>query len=300
MRRRCSPPSGPCSAKLHDDTVGSLLWLVELYAEQGDFAKARAIGDEAVALHAKLHGDKNWQTLTTRFRRADVNRIEKLDEAGRRRCFEARRQLRRARELYNQNKYAEAIELAEKSLKERQALLGDGHPETARTLYMLASALQRNKDYAKAEARYREAAAVWVKAIGETHSERADSLQRLSEVLRDRGDLPGATAACRQAAAVYEKALGESAERHKNCLRALASLLFRQAQKLEADGKFDDARTARKEVVDLYIRTQGKDHWWVIDARLDLADVDRLAALECRGPHTAARRRGPRWIRRGS
>jgi CHAT domain-containing protein/Tfp pilus assembly protein PilF len=264
---------------IHDDTAGSQTWLARLLAEQGDFVRARAAAGEAVTIHAKLHGETHWQTRTTRFGLADVERLSKLDETNRKRVFEARRQHRLALSLYNQGKYADALAADLKALEVRQVVLGDAHLDTARTLDLLGLTHQKLKDFDQAEARLREAAEVWKRAVGELHPDRATTLENLAYLLNVRGNLDESVAVYRQAATVCEKTLGETHGQHLRCLRSLAALRERQARKFEDDGKFDDARAARQEVIDLYVRTKGADHWWVVEARQQLADVDRLARL---------------------
>jgi len=263
----------------HEDTAGSLDWLARLYSETGDFAKASAAADAAVTIQAKLHGGEHWQTVAARRNRDDVELLSKLEEADRRRVFEVRRLSSLAIRFYNQHQDAKSLQRAQQVVEVRRQLLGDAHPDTARALNFLGIVQERRKDFAQAEALYRQATEVWKKADAGFHPDHASALQNLAQRLRDRGDLDPAGVVYRQAAALFAKTLGEAHARTHSCLNGLAVLRARQGRKYEEDGDFAAARTARQEVVDLYARTRGADHWWTRDARLARADVDRLAGM---------------------
>ncbi|HKI18821.1 MAG TPA: tetratricopeptide repeat protein, partial [Isosphaeraceae bacterium] len=96
----------------------------------------------------------------------------------------------------------------------------------------------------------------------------AAEVHRLWETGKSQEALPLA----RKVVATRRELLGEAHE-------MVANSLGRLAEYQEALGDIDGARAARQQVVDIRVRLLGKTHWEVTDARLALADCQRLATL---------------------
>ena len=77
-----------------------------------------------------------------------------------------------------------------------------GHPDTASCYNNLAVALSDQGKYAEAEAMYRRALAIHLKALGEGHPEIVMSYNNLAETLRDQGKRAEAEAMHRRALAI--------------------------------------------------------------------------------------------------
>jgi tetratricopeptide (TPR) repeat protein len=102
-----------------------------------------------------------------------------------------------------------------------------------------------------------------------------DRLDREARRLLDEGKLAEAIAAAEAVLALDRRATGGDDEKADATLELLAALHG-------ASGDWDAARRDRREVLAMRSRLLGADHWRAVDARLALADVDLLQALDAR------------------
>jgi tetratricopeptide (TPR) repeat protein len=100
-----------------------------------------------------------------------------------------------------------------------------------------------------------------------------DRLQKEAEKLTAEGKLTEAIAAAQKMLAIEQEVLGNF---HPDAVGSLQFL----AELHEAREDFAAARNARREVLAIQTKLRGADHWQVIDARIALEDVERLARME--------------------
>ncbi len=110
-------------------------------------------------------------------------------------------------DLYQQGRFQEAITLAERALRLREATLGPEHPATAASLNNLALLYGRMGDYSRAERLFQRALAIREKVLGSEHPDTTTSLNNLAFVQIDLGHPKEALALARRALQAEEAAL---------------------------------------------------------------------------------------------
>ncbi len=110
-------------------------------------------------------------------------------------------------DLYQQGRFQEAITLAEKALRLREATLGPEHPATAASLNNLALLYVSMGDYSRAERLFQRALAIREKVLGSEHPDTTTSLNNLAFVQIDLGHPKEALALARRALQAEEAAL---------------------------------------------------------------------------------------------
>jgi tetratricopeptide (TPR) repeat protein len=229
---------------VHEDVAGSLQLLAEMAELREDFPAARQARQEVLAIRRKLHGKMDWRVAEARLGLADVDRLSKLTPENRRRLRQANGLNEQVFSLWQRGRSREALPLARKALAIRLELLGEDHPQAILSVFNLAAQYQALHRYEDAKALYQQARDLFKRTLGVDHPHYATSLNNLAMLYQDMGE--------------YRQALP----------------LLEQARDLRQD--FPAARQVRQEVLAIRIKLYGDKDWRVADARLDLADVDRL------------------------
>ena len=113
--------------------------------------------------------------------------------------------------------------------------LGAEHPDTAKSLNILAILLGAQGDYAGAQPLYERALAIREKTMGADHPHTATSLANLGGLLQERGDYAGTRPLYERALAIREKTLGAD---HPHTAAVLNNL----AARLQSQGDYAGAR----------------------------------------------------------
>jgi CHAT domain-containing protein/tetratricopeptide (TPR) repeat protein len=271
--------------EVHEDVAGTLGWLARLCQQQEDFAAARQAAGEALAICTKLDGPKHWRTTDARLALAHVERLARMGPPERRQLQQADRLMGQVVELYRAGRYAEAVKPCRQALDIRRPLLGEQDRRCADCLASLGSLYERTRDYAQAETLQRRALEIRKAVLGDEHPAYATSLNNLAVLYADKGAYAEAEALYTQALAVRRKAQGEKHPDYLFCLRNLAGLCARMAARYRDAEDFARAADCWRRVAELKSRVLGERHWEVTDARLALADAERLSHM------TAAQRR---------
>jgi hypothetical protein len=124
--------------KTHADVADSLELLAKLHQEREEFAAARTVRQEVLAIRQQLHGDGHWQVTAARRALAEGERLARLDPAERRRLWQAERLNAQVVALFEQGKFREAVAGAQQALAIRKQALGEQHPDYAKSLNNLA------------------------------------------------------------------------------------------------------------------------------------------------------------------
>jgi len=111
-------------------------------------------------------------------------------------------------QLCDRGKYGEATVVAEQVLKIREKVLGPEHPDTARSLNILARLYDEQANYAAAKPLYQRALKIREKVLGPEHSDTATSLNNLAQVYESQGNYAAAEPLLQRALKINEKVLG--------------------------------------------------------------------------------------------
>jgi tetratricopeptide (TPR) repeat protein/CHAT domain-containing protein len=223
-------------------------WAKQLTSRE-DFAAARKVRQELLAIRTRLHGGQHWQTTDARLALAYVERLARLPADQRRRLAEADRLHERAMDLARQGKDDQALPLARRGAEVRKELLGEDDPRHAATLYLLGALLGRKGDTARALATTRQAAAILKKTLGETHPSTIACLYNLGRLYQRTGDYIQAEALLQRALALHKEVLGEKDPTHLDLLDALADLYIDTGDYARAETLCQRAQALREEAM---------------------------------------------------
>jgi non-specific serine/threonine protein kinase/serine/threonine-protein kinase len=256
---------------VHPATAQSLNDLAELLSERGRWVEAEeqaraalevrrslqgrheSVAESLDTLAYALSGQKRTDGVEALLREALDLRTELLD----RHPATAESLSNLGTFLYEQGRQAEALPLLERSLEMKREVFGATHPEVALGMNNLAFALHDSGDLDGAERLFRAAAEQHRALLGEAHPSLAQALNNLAFVLHDRGDYEGARAAFFEAFRVYRRALGDE---HASVL-----------------GAYSNARGLVSRALERRAQELGARHPVTLSARLDLAELERIA-----------------------
>ena len=162
----------------------------------------------------------------------DATKVEKLDL--------------KVQVLSHHGKFAEAIAIAERSLKWREVKLGPDHPDTAYSLNALAGLYTAQGLYAKAEPLYQRALAIRQKAQGPEHPSTATSLNNLAFLYNKQGLYAKAEPLYQRALAIRIKALGREQPATADSLNNLAANYHSQGLYAKAEPLYQRALALRE------------------------------------------------------
>lgn len=166
--------------------------------------------------------------------------------------------------------YERAQGLFEKDLAVRRALHGEGHPEVAASLTLLAEVASWRGDFARTEKLALQALEIQETKLGLDHLEAARSLAAAGLASLRHGDLAAAQARLERALAIKEKALGPGHPDLGGILDNLATVRW-QARDLEG------ARALYERALALWTRRYGERHPHVAGTLNNLALVEEQA-----------------------
>ncbi|MBE9246697.1 tetratricopeptide repeat protein [Microcystis aeruginosa LEGE 00239] len=182
---------------------------------------------------------------------------------------EAERLTQQVIQLYQQGKYNEAIPLAEQALAIRKKVLGDNHPNTARSLNNLASLYQNQGRYSEAEPLYKQALAIKKQQLGDNHPSTATSLNNLAELYRVQGRYSEAEPLYQQALAIRRKQLGDNHSDTAESLNNLAALY-------KSQGRYSEAEPIYKQALAIFKQQLGDNHPSTATSLNNLAELYRV------------------------
>ena len=110
--------------------------------------------------------------------------------------------------LYGLGKYAEAIEIAKRSLALAEKQLGPDHPDVGQSLNNLALLYDKQGRYGEAEPLYKRSLALSEKALGPDHPAVGTSLNNLAGLYESQGRYAEAEPLYKRSLAISEKTLG--------------------------------------------------------------------------------------------
>jgi tetratricopeptide (TPR) repeat protein/predicted Ser/Thr protein kinase len=215
--------------------------LAVLEQEEGHFARARELHDEALEIRGAALG---------RAHPAYAESLANLASA-----TLALGDLPRAKNLH-----AHSLEI-------REATLGAEHPDVAESLNKLAMVHGELGEYAAAEALLQRGIAIQEKVVGPDHPTVAITLNNLAMVREAHGEHAGAMQAHERALAIKERVFGERHPRVANTLNNLALL----QQEL---GEHARARELHERALSIWETAYGPDHPDVAMSLTNLGHID--------------------------
>jgi CHAT domain-containing protein/tetratricopeptide (TPR) repeat protein len=141
----------------------------------------------------------------------------------------------KAVDLFHAGNYAEATEVAKRSLARAEGQLGADHPDLGALLHNLAALYRIQGRYAEAQTLYERSLANTKKAMGPEHANVGISLNNLAGLYRDRGHYAEAETLYQQSLAIIENALGPDHPRTGQSLSNLAISYQDQGRYAEAE-----------------------------------------------------------------
>lgn len=138
-----------------------------------------------------------------------------------------------AEALIAKGEYARGEDTARQLVDEALKLFGDGHPDTATSLNVIADAQMRQGNYADAQKNFSAALNIYEQRLGPEHVSTAAALNNLALVLEKLGDYPNAESLLRRSLRILEKTLGKQ---HQDSATTLSNL----GRILDLQGKFSE------------------------------------------------------------
>ena len=254
------------------------------YADQGDFAKARTLLEDAIARRSRADaqhvdlavlrhnlGVVYWQLGEyTRARDAFAAAADGFVRA----YGENDRHVATALEglaviRANLGEYAEALALYRRTLAIRERILPPGDADFANSYVNIGDVLLSMGDYAAAKTSFDRAVAIFERALGAAHPRLISALTDLAYAREKLGDRAGARRAFERGIAIRERAIGADDPDLVIPLTQLANLLADGGELTRARSLYARARAIAE-------RTRGADHPYAATADLD--EGLRLAA----------------------
>ncbi len=155
--------------------------------------------------------------------------------------------------LNNCARYREAEPLYEQALKIKRKMLGEEHPDTARSLNNLALLYVRQGKHGEAEPLYEQALKIKRKMLGEEHPDTAAILNNLAVVYKDQKRYKEAELFLKQALEVNRKVFGEE---HPS----IASSLNNLAELYEGQGRYREAEPLYEQSLEISRKVSGEEH----------------------------------------
>jgi CHAT domain-containing protein/Flp pilus assembly protein TadD len=155
--------------------------------------------------------------------------------------------------LYEEGKYAEAVEALHHQLEIQQEILGDEHLDISRGLNALGANLWALGDYENSEEAYRRSLAIKHKLLGDMHPVVALTMNNLSLISWARGDYGEGEDLSRRALETQRRLLGDE---HAEVALTLNNLgMF-----LEAQGDYESAEAILRRALVIRRKLLGNDH----------------------------------------
>jgi len=178
-------------------------------------------------------------------------------------------------ELYDQDKYAEAIPIAEMALEIKEKALGPGHIEVALCLNHLGVLYKSLGNYAKAEQLYKRALEINVAALGPNHSRVGLIKNNLASLYNSLGDYSKAEHLYKQTLEIFEKVLGPDHPR-------VAKALYNFGMLYSSQGDYGKAESTLNRALIVSGKAFGPEHPVVSKILNELISIDKIVGDNAR------------------
>ncbi|HEY7311235.1 MAG TPA: tetratricopeptide repeat protein [Gemmataceae bacterium] len=235
--------------KEHLNVVIPLQFLAQLHERREDWEAARRARKEALAVQQRLYGKEDWRVTDARLALEDMEQRSRLTAKQRVQRRQAAQLRQRAFGMFRSGKYREALPLTQQALTLSKQVLGEQHPDYAKSLTNLGGLYNEMGDYAKAEPLFQQALAVRKQVLGEKHPDYAQSLNNLALLYQRKGDYAKAEPLHRQSLALRKDLLGEKHPAYATGLNNLGTLYYDMGDYAKAEPLLQQALALRKQVL---------------------------------------------------
>ncbi len=252
----------------HSDTINSMIQLAKIYSGQGRYDAAEALCRDAYETARKALGDSHPQALTAMNALATQLGLLGREQEAEEMCLQAIALLDRTEPspstvagiqsnlgmLYRlQGRYAEAEQMLLRAVEARKSALGIAHPDTIRTMEVLANGYQRQGRLPEAEALCDQALKHRLRIYGDEHPATLSAMGNLARIRHGQGRLQEAELLYVKTLELQRSALGEE---HPDALKSMNNLaMFYQEQH-----RIVDAEPLRVKSLEIARRTLGSEH----------------------------------------
>jgi len=245
----------------------ALALLAGLHERREDWPAAAGARERVLAIRLKAGGADHWQTADARRAVEHTEFLGRLEPARRKALRAADDAAAEVARLDKLEQPKDTFDLARKVVKERQAVLGEGHWLVADAIHQLGRLHMGAKEWATARKVNENALAIRRKSLGELHPNTGRSWYNLGQALNELNDPQRAAQALRQAVWVWHATLGDEDKLTGMCLNRLGEVL-------SAHGDYAGAKQRFTKLLDIRRKTLGAAHSATADA------LARVGAVE--------------------
>ncbi|WP_448383311.1 tetratricopeptide repeat protein [Desulfosoma sp.] len=167
-------------------------------------------------------------------------------------------------QLYEQGRYEEAMDCAEKALNVAKSHHGEKHPRTA-TCYNDIGVLYRvTGRYGEAEAMHKKALEIRRKTLGEDHGDTAQSYNNLAALYQLTGRYGKAEPLHKKALKIFRKTYGEN---HPSTATSISNI----AELYQTTGRYGEAEPLYQKALKIFRKAHGENHRSTATTRENLA-----------------------------
>ena len=239
----------------NEDVLGSLEQIGQMHDAREDFTAARKAREEMLAIRMKMHGADDWRVTDARLAMEDVGLLEKLPVEDRKALKEAVRADQQARQLFQANRFGEALKLTEHAQSVREQILGPEHQETARALNNLGVLYRAQGRFpARPSPLFQRAAPkIREKVFGPNHPQTATSVNDLAWLFYLQANYTAAERLYQRALKINQEIFGPD---HPDAAAILNSL----ALVYEKQGNYTAAEPLLQRALKIQEEFYGRDH----------------------------------------
>jgi CHAT domain-containing protein len=235
---------------VHKETIDGLNFISDLYYRQEDFRAAIAVDEEIISITSNIYGKDHWRVHERKYERDRLAIMAKHTRQNRTLWLQAATLRGQGWAQANTNP-ATALELAGKSAKLFEMLLGKDNPDYAQVLLLQANAYLAKDELALAEPLLAEAARLQASYFGKDSLPYADVQRDYGFLYTELGEHHRANRAYRIAQETYEREFDKKGLKLGRLLRELSN----NYQNLR---EYSRAKELARRSVDLIVEHQGK------------------------------------------
>ena len=289
----------------HDEVLGTRDFIAHLQEQRGEFAAARKIREEILAIRRKVAGADHWRTGDARRALENIEVLEKLSPEDRKLLNQAWVLSETVKQLHQRGKARDALEMANQALDIRRKVLGTNHLNYVSSLNNLAELYSAMDDWAKSEPYCLEAGEIEKRLLGERHPDYVQKLEFLTVIYLKREDLVQAEPFLRQVVDIKKATLGENHPAYvasRDSLEALRKTIPEQAKlkqreefsqqmmELRKQGKLTEALAAAGKMLAVEQQLSGDKHDQGLATRIVIAELHEERGDLASAPKVGERR----------
>lgn len=239
--------------ELHDDPIGSLVQIAELYEQIEAFDEAKKSRERVLRLQTERFGKDDWRVADAAIAAKNPDRLARLDAATRKEYAEVDTRYSLFLDEYQKGNFLKAAKIGEEVVGTVGRALGEDHPRYATRVSDVAIMYWMAGEYAKAEPLFLRALGIFVRTVGESHPDHNAALAGLAEIYRAMGEYRKAEPLMLRVRDHCKKTLGENHPDYASSLNNLAGLYYQAGEYAKAEPIYLRAMEIRAQVL-------GEDH----------------------------------------